>query len=406
MRARSAEAVETVHGPDGSGASEHVLRANLTVLSLLLAGEHTAAADRLGSGKPDPADFIRFVQQHWLELVITALLQGSPARAQLPAQWLAQLKAASVRQWAVQERLVRELLRLSQILEKGGQRFILLKGPYLAAHFFGGIERRAFSDLDVLIPRSDVARVEQLLCAGGYRVRSSRFLGLRLTTHFAHSFDFTKPDLALDVHWKFAAQPHRLDYETIWRDTKPFAFRGRRFLVLSDEYEIVFNLISTFKDLEMGITRLRSFVDLHAILGKIGDGLDWETFLGRRQAEGILKIVIAMLDFFFALFPCRDRFPRLGEAIACKRARVAAPALGDFPALLQAAPGALGSKIWASAFYECARWRVFSWWALSYPFRLAVYQPPKYVEFKQRISQFGRALPMHAGRKRGEPGSD
>jgi hypothetical protein len=406
MSATSAEAIETLQGADGSGASQRVLRANLTLLSLLLAGEHTAAADRLGSGNPDPADFIRFVQEHWLELVITALLQGSPARAQLPGHWLARLKPASVSQWAVQERLVRELLRLSEILEQGGQKFILLKGPYLAAHFFGGTDRRAFSDLDILIPRSDVATVERLLRAAGYGVRSSRFLGLRLTTHFAHSFDFAKPDVALDVHWKFAAQPHRLDYQTIWRDAKPFAFRGRRFLVLSDEYEIVFNLISTFKDLEMGITRLRSFVDLHAILGKIGDGLDWEAFLRRRQAEGILKIVIAMLDFFFELFPCRHRFPRLGEAIARKRAQVAAAALGEFPALLQAAPGALGSKIWASGFYECARWRVFSWWVLSYPFRLAVYQPPKYVEFKQRLSQLGRALPTHAGRNRGEPGSD
>ena len=111
------------------------------------------------------------------------------------------LKMFSLRQWAAQERLVRELEPISTLLGAAGHEIILLKGPYLATRFFGGMNRREFYDLDILIRREDLPAVERLLVRSGYIQKSSTLLNRSLTTYFTHAFDFVKPNVAVDLHW-------------------------------------------------------------------------------------------------------------------------------------------------------------------------------------------------------------
>jgi hypothetical protein len=367
---------------------------NLALLSLLLRGNHDAAAELLRDGGVRPHDFIRFVGQHWLQLVVYSLLDGSPARKWLPPKWLVELKARSLPQWAIQERLVRELFHLSTLLQAAGHEFILLKGPYLAERFFGGVDRRAFSDLDILIKRENLAAVERLLCANGFVANSSTLLSRRLTTYFTYSFDFVKPNVAVDLHWRFSAQfTHRLDYQAIWQQKQVFTLRRHRFWVLPDEYELVFNLISIFKDLEMGIARVRSFVDLHFILSRVSDQLDWEAFLEHRKCEKLLRISVSILNLFFELFDCRDEFPKMATMVAREQRRIKVVPVNHYQALMEAVPGAARSKIWASDLYECSRFSLFLWWVLGFPFRIAVYHPDKYARIKRGMSWVGLVWP-------------
>jgi putative nucleotidyltransferase-like protein len=363
---------------------------NVKLLSLLLKGNHGAATELLQDGAVRPDDFIRFVEEHWLQLIVCSLLHGSPARKLLPSKWLVELTSQSLHQWAGQERLVRELFRLSTLLKAAGHEFILLKGPYLAERFFGGVDRRPFSDLDILIRREDIAALERLLCANGFVANSSSLLGRRLTTYFTYSFDFVKPDVAVDLHWRISAQPaHQLDYQAIWKQKQVFSLRTHRFWVLPDEYEIVFNLISIFKDLEMGIARLRSFVDLHFILRRLSDQLDWEAFREHRKREKLLRISLSMLDLFFELFDCRDEFPKAATMVAREERRIKVIPVKHYRDLMEAVPGAARNKIWASDLYECSRFSLFLWWVVGLPFRIAVYHPDKYSRMKRRLSWLG-----------------
>ena len=359
---------------------------NLALLSLLLKGNHDLAAELLRDGSVRPDDFIRFVEQHWLQLLVFPLLNGSPARKWLPPKWLVELKTHSLQRWVTQEGLVRELIGLSTLLKAGGHEFILLKGAYLAERFFGGVDRRPFSDLDILIRRENLAAVERLLCANGFVANSSTLLSRRLTTYFTYSFDFVKPNVMVDLHWRFSAQlTHRLDYQAIWRQKQVFTLRRHRFWVLPDEYEIVFNLISIFKDLEMGIARLRSFVDLYFILSRVSDQLDWEAFFEHRQREKVLRISVSILDLFCKLFDCRDEFPKMATMVAREQQRIKIVPVKHHRALMEAVPGAARNKIWASDLYECSRFTLFLWWVVGLPFRIAVYHPDKYARIKRRM---------------------
>ena len=126
--------------PWPSGAHDPAIsfRQNVAFLFLLLQGDHDAASDCLRHRGVQPDDFLRFVHHHRLQLLVFSLLQRSPVQQWLSRRSVEQLKAFSLRQWAVQEALVRKLATLSAILTGAGHEFILLKGPYVAARFYGG----------------------------------------------------------------------------------------------------------------------------------------------------------------------------------------------------------------------------------------------------------------------------
>jgi hypothetical protein len=356
---------------------------HVVVLSLLLRGDQDAFARRLRDGSVPLETFAQFITRHRLQLFVCSQLQGSLLRQALPRHWLDRLKVLSLKQWAAQERLVRELMQLSSLLTAAGHEFIVLKGPYVAARFFGSMDRREFSDLDILIKRDDLAAVERLLRNHGYGRKSTVLISRALTAHFTHALDFAKPSVALDVHWLLSANAaHSLDYDAIWRHRQTFVLRNQNFFVLSDEYEVVFSLISIFRDLERGAARLKAFVDLYFILSALNSPLNWEQFLENRRRERILQISVYMLALFLELFDCADRFPEVATAVDCKRQLFKGVSSDDLESLLEAPPGALQNKQWAAGIYECSRLHVFLWWLVSLPFRLAVHDSGKYDRFK------------------------
>jgi len=168
---------------------------------------------------------------------------------------------------------------LSRLLTSKGNDFIVLKAPYVATRFLGSIDRRQFYDLDILIRREDLQAVERLLCDCGYKRKSTVLFSRTLTTHFTHALDFAKSNVALDLHWLLSANAaHSLDYNSIWRERQAFALQKHTFYVLSEEYEVVFSLISIFKDLERGVARLKAFVDLYFILASVSHALTGSSF--------------------------------------------------------------------------------------------------------------------------------
>ncbi len=354
-------------------------RADVALLAQLIKGDHDAFAGVLGNDPERQARFAGLVAAHGLQPFVFSQLSRSPVRAALPRWWLDQLKAAYFTRWAEQERLVHGLVELCSIFE-GRHELILLKGPYHALRFYGGMNRRQFADLDILIRRRDLPSVEKLLLENGYARKSNVVLTRGLTARFTHALDFVKPPhIAVDLHWSLSANAaHSIDYDAIWRERQTFVVRDRTFFVLADEHEIVFSLISIFKDLERGAARLRTFVDLYFMLLALHDGVDWRRFLEHRRPERLLGVSVSVLALFLDLFACADRFPALARAVASEHALLEG-SLAEPADLLNAPEGALRNKLWAARYYECSRLHLFLWWLVSLPFRLAVHAPGRYT---------------------------
>ena len=362
------------------------LKENLATLTCLVNGQFDDARERLQRG--NPIRFASFLREHHLHLCPFDAFIESVLFDLLPEEARESLQDARARQTAKQESVGAELMWVAALLEDAGEPFLLLKGPYLADRYYGAVQRRVFSDLDILIPRARLMPVEALLREHGFERRSTILLSTAVTTRVTHAFDYKKDQLALDLHWLLSAHPtFRLDYDAIWQQRQQYTLKAHQFAVLSDEYELVFNLLSLFRDLERGAARMKPFIDVYLILSALDARMDWDAFMARRRAEHVFGITSAVLDLLRAYLPCATQ---LGALTA------AGVGPGDPPgaamALLAARPGALSNKRWAMRAYDCSPAAAAMWWALSLPFRLAVYHPGKYARFKRNLPQWANRI--------------
>lgn len=368
--------------------SDHV-----QLLLSLLKGNHEGARDQFNKRSCDLNGFREFVTRHHLSGYVYLILADSPAQQAFPPDFIDYLRSSYTRQRTKNDRMLKELKLLSSILSSAGQEFILLKGPYLAKRFYGGIDRRIFWDIDILIRRKDLARAAQLLQQDGFKRTSRVLIHELLATHFTHAFDFARPGLTVDLHWALGTRPsYDIDYEDIWEQREKLLLNGESFSVLSDEYSLLFTIISIFRDIEVSKIRLRSFLDLHMILKTIPYHFDWDGFLEARKREHLFKISLNILSLFLRLFACHDEFPDLARALSHRESSLVSTDEKTFWKLITHSRLGLAQRMWASRLYEGSRSRLLLWWIVSLPFRRAAYRTGKLSRLKRFLNRLNRYL--------------
>ena len=347
--------------------------AELDLLRATVTDDAGALRRALSDGSTDVAGFLRFAHRNRLGDFVYWTLQRLDLAGLLAPEHLAAAKAGALLDRVRQEELVAELGRLGDIFTAGRIRVLFLKGPLLARRYYGGLEGRAAADLDLFVRRRDLPKVERLLLEAGYEPAFRVLLSRRLSRFFAHHFEYRRRRLPLDVHWEF--QRHftfAIDYGDVWASAHRVELRGREYEVVSDEYELVLQILGVLTDLQVGKLALRSIVDIHRILRCMNPTADWAEFLARRRRERILRPSAYILALVIDLLRCGDEFPGLTAALEPVLRRLPSTAPG-VRAALESRPLSVGQKLLALRMYESPLGATLAWWLLSLPFRLAVY---------------------------------
>ena len=125
--------------------------------------------------------------------------------------------------------LARELVRLTALLERGGVEPLALKGPALAATAYGAIAMRQFTDLDLLVRKSEVARAVEILHNEGYAPHAGCGLA-DLGRPGAYEIAMAQAGrlIEIDLHWRLIPPyfPFMLDGEELWRRAVRVAIEG------------------------------------------------------------------------------------------------------------------------------------------------------------------------------------
>jgi hypothetical protein len=140
------------------------------LLALIVRRRFEETAAFLRGHRLDLPAFGEFVEHHRVAGLVSLLLDEGGLGDSFPAEFRTRCKHFYLRQWTKNERLVREAARLLPRLTEAAPSLLFLKGPFLAQRFYGNLDRRAVSDLDILVRGpAEVERVEQVLAAEGYR---------------------------------------------------------------------------------------------------------------------------------------------------------------------------------------------------------------------------------------------
>ena len=350
--------------------------ADLRLLALLVRDEHDGAAALLRDTCCDAARFAAFAEQHRVAGFLWTRLEGTALGDELPSALRDRLRAGYLRQWTKNERLLREAERLLPGLAAAAPRHLFLKGPFLAARFHGDIDRRAISDLDVLVAGTDeLERVDALLVREGYRKTSLGTPQSRVVRRFAHHLTYRRDDLAVEVHWAF--QQHftfAINYAAVRDAAGTLELRGRSYAVASDEDELVLQCLAVFGDAQVGTFLAKSLVDVFVIARALDTTTDWERFLAAQTARGLGRIATSVLGMTLDLFDGAAELPALpaalGRRASERRVRDRAAAL----AFLNAGRYDLRSKLRALGLYQAPRPLSALAWIVSLPVRAAVHR--------------------------------
>ncbi len=327
---------------------------------------HPIAADRL----------VTHALAGGLGVVLLRAIGRDPAAITLTAADRQRLTERQDRQEQRSAAQLAALAALADTFAARDQPFILLKGPYLAARFYGDIAGREFVDFDLLVPAADRRRVAALIEAGGYRRRSRAIGGQAVTGFFVHGFDYAAGPARLDLHWSLSRHPSlRIDHARLWAARRQYAIAGRDYSVLSDEHELVFAAVSLLRDLERGRPKAKNVVDVIQVAAAVDASLDWQAVLTRARTEGTLGPLVNVLMLCLDVADAHDLAPRLSATLA-NHPRLIPRHAGPDPFTLVPAAWGIGNKWWSARVYDTSVVAWACWWAASLPFRLAVHRRP------------------------------
>jgi hypothetical protein len=112
-------------------------------------------------------------------------------------------------------RMTGELVILVRLLAERGVDVIPFKGPTLAALAYGDLGLREFGDLDMLIARPDIMKVQELLVARGYQpqflLKESQAAAFTETCNVM-AFWHAGKEISVEMHWELS--PKYLPFST------------------------------------------------------------------------------------------------------------------------------------------------------------------------------------------------
>jgi hypothetical protein len=196
-----------------------------------------------------------------------------------------------------------ELLRIMKLLADNSIVALAFKGPALAQLVYGDITLRQYADLDILVKKTDVYRVDSLLKARGYK-RSLKLTPSQeeLWISCAHDLGLYHPDngVHLEMHWSLMNENHpvQLELSAIWCNPETVTINQQGINTFSREDLLVYLCVHGSKHLW---ERIEWIKDIHLL--SQSPELDWNKVLRTvdgKDFEVMFYLGLQLADLLFA----------------------------------------------------------------------------------------------------------
>ena len=167
--------------------------------------------------------------------------------------------------------LTRELLALLELFELHKISAIPYKGPVLAASVYGSLALRQFVDLDILVPKRQYLKAQELLMSQGYSPPPQN------NVDWERSFVHAYKKVGIDLHQGITPSylPFPIDFEALWERLEPISLAGTRVKCLSPEDLLIVLCVQLAKDSQWTAEVLIKICDIAELIHG-HQKLDWD----------------------------------------------------------------------------------------------------------------------------------
>lgn len=211
----------------------------------------------------------------------------------LPGDLTEELQQAFLVNAARNIHLYQELGKLLQRLREQGIAVIALKGAHLAEAVYDNIGLRIMGDIDLLVRKDNLLRVEQELLALGYKPEECS----RVIAQDNYQFSYTQPKngFIVEIHWLLvASQPtFQVGMEDLWSRAQPLMLAQDPVWTLSPADLLLFLCLHTAKHTHD--IQLKMLCDIGEVVQRYEAELDWQVIGARARQWGITHAVYLIL---------------------------------------------------------------------------------------------------------------
>jgi hypothetical protein len=195
-----------------------------------------------------------------------------------------------------------ELLKIMKLLEEHNIQALAFKGPALAQMAYGDITLRQYGDLDILIKKEDIHKINTLLFTQGYeKFYTLTSIQEKKMIKYTHDMGLMHKEkkIHLEMHWSFLDEdyPMQVDLGNFWEETQTVRINGRDIPVFGNDNLLYYLCIHGSKHLWERIEWIKD-IDLLARNHKI----DWEKVIQKAKGSGFEKMLYLGLSLSHSLF--------------------------------------------------------------------------------------------------------
>ena len=190
-------------------------------------------------------------------------------------------------------RLYQQLCKLLRLLREKNIAVIVLKGAYLAEAVYDDIGLRPMGDVDLLVKKDDLLRVEQELLALGSIPKEYNRVLAQDNHHFV--YELPRTNLRVEIHWTvfLPNNSFQINLDGLWNRAQPVTLVQTSTLALSPEDLLLHLCLHTAKHAHQ--MRVRMLCDIGEVVQRFGAELDWQEMGARARQWGTVHAVYAVL---------------------------------------------------------------------------------------------------------------
>ena len=196
-------------------------------------------------------DFITKTDQEGLSGIVFYHLQKNNLEEKLPSDVHSYLLSRYNINIKQNLRILCQAKRLLRQFSQAGIPVVVLKGLALVEHNYPSLGMRGMSDIDILIRKDDLLKIDQCLALTGYTPRDSTVTkAMNSPSGYLASLDYRKDSLSsvnLHIHWHLVNTSipatmfaGHVDMERIWEKSVPAEIADTEARILSPEHTIIY----------------------------------------------------------------------------------------------------------------------------------------------------------------------
>jgi len=166
--------------------------------------EKTARIRQIVGRGLDWNSLVRRASAHRLVGLLSRTLEGEAGALGIPLEAFAALRLHRLSHAAYADRSISQLAVLMNDFHRAGVAALILKGPALSLQAYGDIATRDFSDIDLLVRRSEVVAAADVLARAGFRARTydRNAFAAGFFRNTSDAFCSADDACLIDLHWK------------------------------------------------------------------------------------------------------------------------------------------------------------------------------------------------------------